>query len=77
MDDKKLDQWILLLWNLYDPNFRGSTFYGQQAKIRFEGSPEFVEHPSGYVFDNRIHQNGSRIDSHTQELWTLSQRLHS
>lgn len=57
MDDGQLDERILLLWHLYDPDLWGPAVDGQQASVRATRPAEFVEHAARFVLDHWVHEN--------------------
>jgi hypothetical protein len=66
MDDEELDEWLLLLRTVHDPDIWRSTSHGQQAEIRTQGYIVYLEHITGYLLHHWFCQNCARINPRSQ-----------
>lgn len=77
LDDKELDERILLLRDLYDPDIWRAALHVHAAKVRASGHALPLEHASRDILNHRIHQDRSGADTRSEELRTQAQHLYT
>lgn len=68
MDDRQLDQWVLLLYHIRHARVRAPTDDAQPCRFPAQRAVDLVEHHAGHVQPGRVRAHCARAVSRAQQI---------